>query len=177
MRDGLWVGFGSLYAHLPLLLGRHEKAVDLLYAVANHASPLGSWVEEQSLKNAPPKTAGDQPHGWAATVFVRLAISMLACERAGTVHLLLATPPEWLRPGASNRLARLQTSTGPLSLALTVAADGRRATLDLSPPPRGKILLHTRSLAAAGFHPEGQAAAPDTMTVPPGQATTLHFAR
>lgn len=42
---------------------------------------------------------------------------------------------------------------------------------------RGKLLLHTRSLAAAGFRLEGQAAAPHTMTVTPGQAATLHFAR
>ena len=108
---------------------------------------------------------------------IRSMTAFAACERAATVHLLLATPREWLRPGASNRLDRLQTSTGPLTLALTVAADGRRATLDLSPPPRGKLLLHTRSLAAAGFRLEGQAAAPDTMTVTPGQATTLHFTR
>jgi hypothetical protein len=177
MRDGLWVGFSSLYAHLPLLLGRHDKAADLLYAIANHASPLGSWVEEQSLKNAPPKTAGDQPHGWAATVFVRLAISMLACERADIVHLLLATPPEWLRAGAVNRLDRLHTTNGPLSLALNVSADGRRATFEVSPPPRGSFLLHTRSLAAAGFRFEGQPVAPDTISLTPGKPTTVHFTR
>lgn len=39
MRDGIWAGYGSLYAHIPLLLGEHAKAADLLYAVANHASP------------------------------------------------------------------------------------------------------------------------------------------
>lgn len=175
MRDGIWAGYGSLYAHIPLLLGEHAKAADLLYAVANHASPLGNWVEEQALNGAPPKPAGDQPHCWAAALFVRLALSMLACERAGTVHLLLSTPPEWLRPGMTNRLDAVQTSNGPLTLALRVAADGQRATLQISPPPGGNFLLHTRSLQAAGFHLEGRATTPDTLPVRAGEAATLHF--
>lgn len=177
MRDGIWAGYGSLYAHIPLLLGEHARATDLLYAVANHASPLGNWVEEQALNGAPPKTAGDQPHCWAAALFVRLALSMLACERAGTVHLLLSTPPEWLRPGMINRVDAVQTSNGPLTLALRVAADGQRATLELSPPPGGNLLLHTRSLQAAGFRLEGQAATPDPLPVRVGEAATLHFTR
>ena len=177
MRDGIWVGFDSLYAHLPLLLGRHEKAADLLYAIANHATPLGSWVEEQSLKNAPPKTAGDQPHCWAATLFVRLVISALACERAGTVHLLLATPPEWLRAGAINRIDELRTTTGALSLALTVSDDGHDATLEVSPPASGNLLLHTASLQAAGFRLAGKSAMPETLPVRTGEPLTLRFSR
>jgi hypothetical protein len=177
MRDGLWVGFGSLYAHLPLLLGRHEKAADLLYAIANHASPLGGWVEEQALQSAPPKTAGDQPHVWAATLFVRLCISLLACERAGTTHLLLATPPEWLRPGAVSRLDALRTTTGPLSLVLTVAADGRRATLEVTPPPAGNLRLHTQSLAAAGFQLAPPGPASGEVPVPAGAKQVFSFLR
>jgi hypothetical protein len=109
MRDGLWVGFSSLYGHAPLLLGRHEKAADLLYAIADHATPTGGWVEEQSLKDSPPRTAGDEPHCWAASLFVRLTLSMLACEYRDAMHLLLSTPPEWLRPGMVNRLTNVQS--------------------------------------------------------------------
>jgi hypothetical protein len=110
MRDGIWAGFGALYGHLPLLQGRHDKAADVLYAVANHASPAGTWVEEQSLLGAPPKLAGDQPHCWASALFVRLAASMLACERAGTVHLLSAVPAEWLQPGTGSTRTGLRTA-------------------------------------------------------------------
>ncbi len=177
MRDGIWVGFNSLYAHWPLLLGDHAKAADLLYAVANHASPAGGWVEEQSLKNLPPKTAGDQPHCWAATLFVRLAISMLACERAGTLHLCLSTPPEWLRAGMVNQLDTLRTTTGPLSLKLAVSADGHAATLAVTPPPTGVILLHTQSLQAAGFRLVGTAPTPDTLPVKAGDAASWRFVR
>jgi hypothetical protein len=177
MRDGLWVGFSSLYAHWPLLLGRHREAGDLLYHIANHATPLGGWVEEQALKNAPPKLAGDQPHVWAATLFVRLAASMLACERAGTTHLLLGVPPEWLKPGAVNRLDGYRVPGGPLTLALTVAADGRTATCEVNPPAGGKFELHPQSLAAAGFRLEGAAAETKSITITPGQPRTLRFIR
>jgi hypothetical protein len=177
MRDGLWVGFSSLYAHAPLLLGRHEKAADLLYAIADHATPMGGWAEEQSLKNAAPRTAGDQPHCWAAGLFVRLTLSMLACEYRDTMHLLLSTPAEWLRPGMVNRLTNVQTPGGPLSLNLSVAADGRSATLELSPPRTGEIVLHLQSLRAAGFRLDDPRGAADTLPVTPGVAATYRFVR
>lgn len=177
MRDGLWVGFSSLYAHAPLLLGRHEKAADLLYAIADHATPMGGWVEEQSLKSAAPRTAGDQPHCWAATLFVRLTLSMLACEYRDTLHLLLSTPAEWLRPGMVNRLTNVQTPGGPLSLNLSVAADGRSATLEVSPPRSGDIVLHLQSLRAAGFRLDDPRGAADTLPVTPGAAATFRFVR
>ncbi len=175
--EGIWAGYGALYAQVPLLLGRHEKTADLLYAVANHASPLGGWVEEQSQKNAPPKLAGDQPHCWAATMFVRLAAEMLACERAGELHLLLAVPPEWLQPGMINRLDNVHLTGGPLTLSLVVSADGKRATLNVSALEQDHTLLHTASLQAAGFRLEGETATPDTIGVKRGAATTLQFVR
>jgi hypothetical protein len=177
MRDGIWAGYGALYGHLPLLQGRSEKAADVLYAVANHASPAGTWVEEQSPVGAPPKLAGDQPHCWASALFVRLAASMLACERAGTVHLLSAVPPEWLRPGAVNRLDAYRTADGPLSLDLTVGADGRTALLRIEPPTAGRIHLYTTSLAAAGFRLEGTTEGTIPLEVPPGRNVTYRFRR
>jgi hypothetical protein len=177
MRDGLWVGFSSLYAHAPLLLGRHEKAADLLYAIADHATPMGGWAEEQSLKNSASRIAGDQPHCWAAGLFVRLTLSMLACEYRDAMHLLLSTPAEWLRPGMVNRLTNVQTPGGPLSLNLSVAADGRSATLELSPPRTGEIVLHLQSLRAAGFRLDDPRGAADTLPVTPGVAATFRFVR
>ncbi|MBL9212819.1 MAG: hypothetical protein JNL92_20325, partial [Opitutaceae bacterium] len=177
LAQGIWAGFGALYGHLPLLQGRFEKAADILYAVANHASPLGTWVEEQSPAGAPVKLAGDQPHCWASALFVRLAASLLACERAGEVHLLAGVPPEWLRPGAVNRLEAFATAHGPLSLTLTVAADGRAATLQVEPPAAGRIQLHTTSLAAAGFRLEGANEPSGPLTLPPGRSASYRFRR
>jgi hypothetical protein len=102
---------------------------------------------------------------------------MLATEHNDTVHLLLATPPEWLRPGMVNRLDRLHTPGGPLSLTLTVSPDGRSAQLQLSPPAAGEVLLHTASLAAAGFHLPGRPATAAPLPVRPGEPLTLTFSR
>jgi hypothetical protein len=177
MQNGIWAGYGGLYGMIPLLRGQHEKAADILYAVANHASPLGGWVEEQSLTSAPAKLAGDQPHCWAATMFVRMAIAMLACERRDTVNLLLAVPPEWLQPGMENRLTGVHFSAGALDLSLKVSADGRSATLEAAPPAGGHFLVHTRSLAAAGFHAENAPANAAPVEIAGGTKTTLRFTR
>lgn len=177
LRDGLWVGYSSLYAHAPLLLGRHEKTADLLYAIANHATPVGGWVEEQSQKNAPAKTAGDQPHCWAAALFARLVVSMLATEHNDSVHLLLATPPEWLRPGMVNRLDGLHVPGGRLTLSLTVSPDGQSATLETSPLSSDRIILHTRSLQAAGFKLADQPVTPNEIPVRTGEPLKLTFHR
>lgn len=154
MPGGNWAGMGLFYAFQPLILNRPEKVADILYAAANHASRVGTWVEEQSLVGAPLKLAGDQPHGFAAAMAVHLPAAMLAYERLDTLHLLGAVPREWLKPGAVNRLERYRLGA-EITLALTVSADGRTATLDVAPIARAeaspKIVLHTASLAAAGF--------------------------
>lgn len=181
LRNGIWAGYGALYAHLPLLLGRDEKAADLLYAVANHASPLGSWVEEQSAAGDPVKLAGDQPHCWASALFARLLISCLALDHGGTLHLLPAVPAEWLQPSAVNWLAGLRTAAGTVSLTLAVSADGRSATIDVAPINRdgfaGTILLHTRSLTRAGFRLAGAANEGEPIRVTPGQPLHLQLSR
>lgn len=175
MPGGNWAGMGLFYAFQPLILNRPEKVADTLYAAANHASRVGTWVEEQSLVGAPLKLAGDQPHGFAAAMMVHLPAAMLAYERLGTIHLLGAVPREWLKAGAVNRLENYRLGAD-LTLSLTVSADGRTATLALEPftrpGPPPKILLHTASLAAAGFAVD----APGTpLELAPGQRFTRTF--
>ena len=176
---GSWAGMGLFYAFQPLVLNRPEKVADILYAGANHASAVGTWVEEQSLVGQPLKLAGDQPHCFAAAMMVQLPASMLAYDRQGSLHLLGAVPPEWLKPGAINRLNGYRSAAGEVTLSLIVAKDGRTATFTLAPVNRpgltSPILLHTKSLTDAGF------AVPDAknnlMEIPRGQTTSLIFAR
>jgi hypothetical protein len=160
-----------------LLLGRRAKTADTLYAVANHASPTGGWVEEQAVKGAPPKLAGDQPHCWAATMFVRLAISMLAYERGGTLHLLGAVPHEWLEGGKVNKLDRVQTTGGPISLSIVTSADGRRVKVEVHAPQLDNIALETRCLTSIGFALAGNAKTPETLPVRRGAVETFEFVK
>lgn len=179
MPGGNWVGIGLFVAFQPLILGRDAETADMLYAAANHASPLGTWVEEQSLVGEPLKMSGDQPHCYAATMFVQLVGSMLAYDRMDTLHLLGAVPPEWLHPGAVNRLTDWHTGAGTVTLSLTVSADGKTATLQGAPIERRdksvRILVHTASLEHAGFaSPEAK---DGTIQVEPGRPFTIVFTR
>lgn len=181
LRDGIWAGFGFLVGTNELLVGNDERAADILYAIANHASPVGTWVEEQPLVGAGNRLAGDMPHTWHPTVFVRYAANLLALDRGDDLHLLGAVPAAWLRPGATSALDDLQTVFGPLTLALDVSRDGRTATLRLNAVGRdgqpGRILVHTASLARAGFRLASGGRADDSGTValPWGGAATLTF--
>ncbi len=177
---GNWPGMGMFYAFQSLITDRPDKTADVLYAMANHASRVGTWVEEQSLVGEPVKLAGDQPHNFASTMMAHLTASMLAYDRMNVVHLLGAVPQEWLKAGAVNRLNQWHTGAGTVTLALTVSADGQTATLKVEPIIRTdkqiKILLHTKSLALAGF------ATPSTtkdgiIEVVAGQSLTLNFKR
>lgn len=180
MPGGNWAGMGMMYAFQPLILNRPEKTADILYAMANHASRVGTWVEEQSLVGEPLKLAGDQPHNFAATMMPHLTASMLAYDRMNVVHLLGAVPQEWLKAGAVNRLHQWHTGAGTVTLDLTVSTDGKTASLKVEPIIRAdkniKIVLHTKSLELAGFAtPVGTK--DSVIEVIPGQALSLSFAR
>ena len=62
---GLWNYFASFYAHAWLWQGDGRKAAEVLYAFANHASPLLCWREEQAQGERFRKV-GDMPHNWAS---------------------------------------------------------------------------------------------------------------
>jgi len=177
---GNWAGMGLFYAFQQLILNRPEKVADILYAVANHASAVGTWVEEQSLVGQPLKLAGDQPHNFAAAMMGHLPAAMLAYDRRDTLHLLGSVPAEWLKAGAVNRLNGYRTAAGTVTLALTVATDGKTASLKVQPISRSdkniRILLHTASLEHAGF--ATPASAKDgVLEIQPGQPVAMTFAK
>jgi len=190
---GNWAGMGLFYGFQPLILNRPEKTADILYAGANHFSPVGTSVEEQTLVGQPLKLAGDQPHCFAAAMMAHLPAAMLAYDRLGDLHLLGAVPREWLKAGAVNRLTGYRTAAGTVTLALTVSPDGQTASLRAepitpetrntmrykfpdAPEQSGRILLHTASLAAAGF--AVPATAKDgVIELQPGQPVNLTFPR
>ncbi len=177
---GNWAGMGFFYAFQHLILGRPEKVADILYAGANHASPVGTWAEEQTLVGQPLKLAGDQPHNFAAAMMGHLPAAMLAYDRLDTLHLLGSVPAEWLKPGAVNRLDGWRTGAGTVTFALAVAADGNSATLQVQPISRAekqiRIVLHTASLEHAGF--TAPASAKDgSIEIKPGQPYKLQLTR
>lgn len=95
MTGGIWNYFASFYGHVWLWNGDGPKAAECLYAMANHASPLLAWREEQCLKGQEYREVGDMPHNWASAEFIRLAIHLLALDRGNELHLLEGLPAAW----------------------------------------------------------------------------------
>lgn len=126
----LWTYAASFYAHAWLYAGRPDKAVDYLYAFANHAAPTRVWREEQSLSATQHgQICGDMPHNWASAEFIRLVRHLLVFERGEELELLPGLPAEWLVPGRRVYLERTPTRFGPVTLELTLGEHGRGEVL------------------------------------------------
>lgn len=133
MQDGLWNYFASFYGHAALWMGHGDEAAQVLYDFANHAVPTRVWREEQKPVGKGNDEVGDMPHNWASAEFVRLAVHLLEIDRGDELHLLEGVPAQWLKPGMVTRLNGVATPFGPLYLTVSVAADGKTATLEIKP--------------------------------------------
>jgi hypothetical protein len=148
--DGIWNYFASFYGHACLWMGEREKAVQSLYAFANHASPLFAWREEHNPRDLPRHFVGDMPHNWASAEFVRLAIHLLAIDRGNELHLFEGLPKEWVKPGMQTALKDIATPFGKLTFTLTVDKSGKEADLYIKPLPDlscKKIIVHKKGWA------------------------------
>lgn len=171
MADGIWNYFGSFYGHAHLWLGHGEKAAEILYAFANHASPLRAWREEQLPHDADKegKFVGDMPHNWASAEFIRLTRNLLVLERGSELHLLEGIPRNWLAPGAVTELKNVATDFGPVSMKIEVTADGNEAKLNVTAPPNAAltgIVVHLGAWAAEGKTAIQKKDAAFEMTIP-----------
>jgi hypothetical protein len=141
------------------LARRRTKSAKLLYAFANHSSPVCNWREEMPKQTKPgerfpysKQLGGDMPHVSAAAEFIRLAAHLLAFDRGQELHLLEGLPKQWLNPGMTTRLNGLVTPFGPLNMELKVAPDGKTAALNISPLKDSeckKIVVHVGGWASA----------------------------
>ncbi len=98
MSDGAVWGYAAMfYAQVMLYANRPEKAIEYLYAFANHASPARVWREEQALRDSNhPGVWGDMPHNWGSAEFIRLIRNMLVLEKEDGLNLLEGFCQLWL---------------------------------------------------------------------------------
>jgi len=145
--EGLWGYFGSFYAHALLQTGRGEKAAQIAYDFANHASPLLVWREEQRPVEHPENHfVGDMPHNWASAEFIRLILHLLVFERGDELHLFEGLPKSWLKPGSDLAINNAATRYGSFSMKMQVSKDGKTAKLQVICPKRNppkQIIVHT----------------------------------
>jgi hypothetical protein len=164
---GVWPWLGAAHGIAHNLVGNKSKATDLLYAVVNHASPVGTWVEEQQTRDAGPATAGDVSNAEASAVFVHFVRNLIARERGENLEMLTGVPPEWLVPGARIEVDSGFTEFGPLTLRLKISTDRKSADLFVSVPDgrgsAGRPIVFLQTLKEVGYVFDNGSPLPDVL--------------
>lgn len=170
LKGGLQPFIENTRASARLFRGEVDVVNEVLYAIANHASPTHIWVEEQLPGQGPRKTTGDVPHSSASAEFLNLIRYMLAIEEGEHLHLLKGVTKNWIRSGEELILDDLPTEFGRVRLTLKLDGSGETALLDLAPVEGagardGGVLLHLSALKEAGFSLAEGIALPDSVGV------------
>jgi hypothetical protein len=180
LRKGLWPFFTAQEGIVHVYQRNYEKAQDILYAVANHASPLGTWLEEQLPKDLGTKTSGDASDATAASLFILLLRDMIVNDRTDTVEALGGVPSSWYGPGARLRLDGVLTDLGAIVLDLSVTPDGRACSLNVGKLPgggHGTLRVVLAGLREAGFERADGNILPPVLDAPARQGISLALRR
>jgi hypothetical protein len=179
LHNGVWPWLGGIHGMAHQLFGNTSRAHDLLYAYANHATPTGTWVEEQQTKDIGNATAGDASNAEASAVFIHLVRLLLVRERLDDLELLAGVPAEWLVPNAKIELNEIWTDFGPVTLQLFISPDGGSASLFVAPidgrASKGKPIVSLQVLQQLGFVFEKGDPLPDQIIGAWGKAMQMRF--
>ena len=115
-RDAVWSWLGL--AHASALSSRREgrRAATMVYDVANHAGRLGTWVEEQQVREKGTRSTGDGSDAETSACLVGAIRDLLFMERGDTLDVLPGVPHSWFRPGAHVAIRDVPTEWGTLTL-------------------------------------------------------------
>jgi hypothetical protein len=155
LHDGVWAWLGNVHSMAHLLTGNSAEAWKILSAVADHACPLATWIEEQQLRTAGKRTTGDGSNAEASALFVQALASLLVLERPDGLIFCAGIPGSWLRPESVISVDSLVTRWGQVSLVLQMSSDGNTLTLDIrtarSHTPGGMTKIDLAAFIRAGF--------------------------
>ena len=180
LKDGVWPFFGTLQGIAEIYQRDYTEAHRILYAVANHSTPLGTWVEEQLPRALGNKTTGDGSNATASSLFIKLMRRLIATERQDTLDLLAGVPASWYRARAFLALTDAPTLFGHIHLRLRISDDGRKGTLVITYPRTfspAPVVISLNSLREAGFHSSSFGELPSTVNTRFGQSYRLEFHR
>jgi hypothetical protein len=180
LKGGVWGFFVGSPGPAHLWQENYREAQDLLYAYANHASHLGTWVEEQLPRDVGKRTAGDGSNASASAIYIAYVRRFIAFERDSTMDILAGVPDEWYRHGSRIALDGVLTEFGPLTLDLTISADGGSGSLSLEPIPgngqkTGGPVIFLNGLKARGYRFADGQPLPDTIRGAWGEGMKLSF--
>ena len=180
VKGGVWPFLTADEGIVQMYQRNYAKAEDMLYAVANHATPTGTWLEEQLPKAAGTRTGGDASDATASSLYILLLRDMLACEHGDTLEILGGVPAAWYAPGADVALNGVVTDFGPVTLDCRVSTDGHTCTLSAAcsrPAPGATLRVVTGGLRDAGFVPADGTAPGEARTAALGAQVTFVFTR
>jgi len=179
--NGVWPWFGAFHSIGHALYGSRSTAIEMLYAVANHAAPSGTWVEEQHRKDKGMAVSGDASNAEAAAAFLIAVRMMIARERGRDLELLPCVPAQWLRPGAHLQLNDTYGPFGPFSLSFIVDSSGTLARLEVTAidgrGSSGSAVISLEAIREAGFTAADGSTLPDTIQSEWGSPIDLPFVR
>jgi len=191
MPEGVWSWLGGIHSMAHHYRDNYAKARAYLQAFVDHATPLGTWVEEQQQHDVGTRTAGDVSDAEASAIFLQAVRTFLVRERCDTLHLLAGFPASWVTPGSRAHLPAGVPQPGSVALDLRVSAGADSILLRITPHGQGAgeirgaarndrrdapILLHL-----ATFRELGYVCLPDSTSadrvLPPDAPTALTLVR
>ncbi|HSQ77013.1 MAG TPA: hypothetical protein VLT13_15740 [Bacteroidota bacterium] len=174
MHDGVWSWLAGIHSMAHHYRGDYTSAWTYLQAYADHATPLGTWVEEHQQRSVGTRTAGDASNAEASAIFLQTVRTFLLRERGDTLHILAGYPASWVFPGSHAQLLGGGSPLGGVSLDVRVSAGADSVVLQVS---RGKstaaeyerqgrvkpVLLHLETFRRLGFAGPGEGTVPDRL--------------
>jgi hypothetical protein len=182
MKDGLWPFFGSLLGITQTYQRDYAAAHRTLFAVANHASPPGTWVEEQLPKAVGTRTSGDASNATASALFIKQVRRLLIMERGDTLELLGGMPDSWVAAGKTLSLKGCPVEGGgKVDLTLSVTPDGQLVTIAMGAVGKlgspGFVQLDLGVLSRSGFKLEAGGAVEETIRIERGRSWKMTLRR
>ncbi|TVR93928.1 MAG: hypothetical protein EA416_04320 [Trueperaceae bacterium] len=170
-----WNYATAFYAQVWLYAGRPDKAVDYLYAMANHAGPTRTWREEQSFSDSGDALVfGDMPHNWASVEFVRLVRSLLVFERLDGLDLLAGVPDSWWRQRRAFGVERLPSRFGDVTVRVAPSGEAFNVSVEIArradQPVAPNVRLRVPEDVGSVRH-DGRTLAPGWRRLDPGGGT------
>ncbi len=155
LSDGLWHWLSAMHGSVQLEHGWRDKAIGTLYALSNHASPTGVWVEEQLPAHLGNRTTGDVSNAQSSAAYYMFVRDMIAYETKDEIILFSGIPKHWLEPGNSTKLLNSQTLFGPLFVNIETTPDGQTMTVTIDATKMeqsiGRIIIDPKVIREAGF--------------------------
>lgn len=191
MNGGIGVWYAPLYGLGHFAVGNTERAIEVLYAFANHATPHGAWAEEQMPKGVSSRTTGDFPTTSATAGMLRSILYMLVFERGNTLELMRGIPHFWLKGGSTVRVNEIRTRFGKITFDLSIAKDGKSGRVTVTPiawaeaddsmsqytDTIARLELNLTALKKAGFRGINGKDLPDALPAAWGRTVALEIRR